>query len=105
MPAVRPDRKIGNGPDRIEPEVAVEMREQRPAARGLVAKGISQRIGVDPDEDEIGNTGEMPRRSFSHLVGGGEMNEPIGMVDRSTGEPARFLGLAPQGTRAYLVDR
>ena len=32
---------------------AVEMREQRAAARGLVAQGVAERVRVDRDEDEV----------------------------------------------------
>ena len=60
-----PERQRLHPAHRGERQRAVEMREQRAAARGLIAQRGAERRGVDRDQHQVRRAGEMPRRRLA----------------------------------------
>src|SRR5262249_2489250 len=88
-----------------EPQLIVEVRKQRAAARRLPFQRRSERRRIHRDEDEIRLTREVPGGGLRDLVRGGEMNVAVGAVDRCAAKAAVALGVPPERARADLVDQ
>src|SRR5215216_4159878 len=86
-------------------KLAIEMREQSSAARRFPSQPVAQPAGVDRHQNEIAFAGEVLRRRFGNLGCGGKMNEAVATIGRASAEGADAFRLAPQNSRANLVDR
>src|SRR5690348_10909381 len=80
------------------------MWEQRAAARRLPLELVAEHFGLDRDQDEVALAAEMLGCGLSGLLGGGEMNEPIAVVDRGATIDTGAFGVAPLRRGANLVD-
>src|SRR5690606_1711744 len=83
----------------------VKMREKIAAARHFVFQGFPQLFFLDGNEEQLRPPLEMLCGGFLDLSCSGEMDETILPIHRSTGKKTALLGLAPQRSRAYLVDQ
>src|SRR5215218_7963296 len=86
-------------------KLAIEMREQSSAARRFPSQPVAQPAGVDRHQNEAAFAGEVLRRRFGHLGCGGKMNEAVAAIGRASAEGADAFRLAPQNSRANLIDR
>src|SRR5689334_8784162 len=73
-------------------ERGVKMREQRAAARRLPLQNAAECVALDRDENKVRLAGEMLRRGFLDLLGGGEMDVAVLQVDRCAAEDAFRFG-------------
>jgi hypothetical protein len=80
------------------------MREQRAAARGLEAQGRAKLCGVDPDQQEIVTSGEMPRRRLGELLRRREMDEAVTRIDGRAAIDAFLFRHLPFLATADLED-
>ena len=79
----------------IQRQVGIKMREEIAAARRFEVKRLAERKGIDGDEQETLDAGEMPARRFERLTGRREMDVAIGKIDRSATKYAVEAGLLP----------
>lgn len=85
-------------------ERAIEMRKQGAATRNLVSERLAETVFVEGDKEQSVLSLEMLAGGFDNLPGGGEMDEPVGQIDRCATEDTFIDGLLPQIFRADLVD-
>ena len=69
------------------------MRKERPAPRRLPAQVLAQRLRVNRRQGQIASAGEPFGRRLRRLLGGREMDEAVGAIDRCARENAGRLGL------------
>ena len=105
MPPVRAERERLGPAHRAQRQLAVEMREQRAAARRLPFERRPERVGRDRDEHQVALAGEVFCHGFRDLVGGGKMDVAVGEIDRGAGEFARAFSRLPRRNVADFVDR
>jgi hypothetical protein len=90
--------------DRAEIEFTIEMREQFILARWLPAQPLTQRIGVDRDQEQSGLSGEMLAGRGSDLRGGREMDKTVPQIVGAASIYSLSLGLAPGRGGANFLD-
>src|SRR5437868_239250 len=86
--ALGPGGKLLDPAHRVKRERAVEMGEQRAAARGLPFERRPERSRLDRDQEEVGLAGKMLGRGLNDLIGGGKMDVAVAAVDRRAAENA-----------------
>ncbi|MPL84626.1 hypothetical protein SDC9_30591 [bioreactor metagenome] len=86
-------------------ERAIEMGEERVAARGLPSQRGAERLGGDRDKDEVAFGGEMLRGGLDDLGRGGKVDEAVGEVDGGAGGFARGAEGIPFGAAEDLVNQ
>jgi hypothetical protein len=96
VPTVRAKRQGIDLRDRRRIEIAIEMRKQSAATRGLPFQFVAKRGCIHAQQHEIALSGEMFRRGLRRLFGAGEMNEAVLAIDRRTAEYASALGFTPE---------
>ena len=79
------------------------MREQVTPARRLPFQILEIGLG-ESNEHQILLAGEMTRRRFPRLVGGGKMNEAIRVVHGRTTEHTITQGILPRAVRENFVE-
>jgi hypothetical protein len=94
--AIRAERERIDLRDRLQIEIAIEMRKQLSPTRGLPFEPVAERGSIHAQQHEIALAGEMFRRGLGRLFGAGEMNEAVLVIDRRTAEYAFAFGLAPE---------
>ena len=72
-------------------QLAIEMREQCAAPRGLPTQLRAECVGVDRDEHEVVPAREPFLRGLGRLSGGGEMDVAVGAIDGGAVENAAGL--------------
>lgn len=73
----------GLGPSHVlERQVAIEMGKERATARGFPFERIPEPVGLETEEKEAVLACEMLGGGFFNLLGSGEMDEPVGDIDR-----------------------
>jgi hypothetical protein len=82
MAALRIKREWFDAQHRAELKGAVEVREQRAAARRLPFEVLAQHRGIDTHEQEIALSGEMLFRGLNRLRCGREMDEAVVAINR-----------------------
>lgn len=105
MPSVRAERQRLGPAHRGEWQIAVEVREQRAAARGFPFECRPEGVGIDRDENEVALPGEVFRGGLGDLVRGGKVDVAVGEVDRRASELTRAFGCSPRGGVTDFVDR
>src|SRR3984893_1278548 len=101
---IDPEGKRPNPQHGSEGQLAVKMRKQITAARGLPFQLIAERVCVDRDQHQILSPGKIPRCGVADLRGGREVNEAVARIDGRTAEYASTLRLAPERVWANFVD-
>src|SRR5262245_6058055 len=81
--------------DSLRRKSAVEVRKQRPAARGLPFKGAAKPFGIDADQQQIALTSKMFCGGFGNLGCSREMNEIVALIDLGAEKYAGAFGLSP----------
>lgn len=79
----------------IQRQVSIKMREKIAAARRFEAKRLAERQGIDGDEQETLDAGEMPARRFERLTGRREMDVAVLKIDGGSAKYAVAAGLLP----------
>ena len=95
VPPVRPQRESFHHLHRVQVKLAVEVREQRSAARRLPPQPVPETACLDGDEEQIALAKEVLLCRFNHLGGGGKMDEAVAAIDRAAMERAEAFSLAP----------
>lgn len=85
-------------------ERGIEMRKQGAATRNFVTQCLAETIFIEGDEEQSVLSLEVLGGGFDNLPAGGEMDEPVGQIDRRAVKDAFVDGLLPQIFRADLVD-
>src|SRR5262245_6749607 len=80
------------------------MREQLVVARRLPAQRLTERIGIDRDQEQPGLSEEMFSRGFGNLRGCGEMDVAVPVIVGAAAIDALPLRLTPGRGRADFVD-
>src|SRR5690606_14550014 len=83
----------------------VKVREKLPAARDLVFERCSELFRLHRYEKEVILAGKVLSGGLLHLLGGREVDEPVGEVHRRAQERSFPLGLPPERGSANLVDQ
>jgi hypothetical protein len=105
MPAGLVERQGIDPQHGLERKFAVQMGEQRAAARRLPFQLVAERVGIDRDQRQVALAGEPFRRGLRGLLRGREVDEPVRPVDGRAAIAALALRLAPFGGGADFVDR
>src|SRR5262249_8284574 len=105
VPPIDPEwQRLGPQHRRKRP-LSPQMREKTAAARHLPLERGAERTGIDRDQQQILQAGEMLGCGGTHLRSGGEMNEAITGIDASTTEDPLMLRLPPKRLVTDLVNR
>ncbi len=86
-------------------ERAIEMGKERPAARGFPFEGLAKGIGLKPEEDQPVFAREMLGGGLPDLLGGGEMHEAVGDIDRRAKSGAGGAQVRPFGRAENLENQ
>ena len=103
MRAVGTKRQRFDAADGGKSELAVKMREQRAAARGLPFQLAAELGGIDAQQQEVALAGEMLGRGFGRLRRAGEMDEAVVPIDGRAAEHAACARLGATMPRADFV--
>lgn len=96
----------GLGPGHVfECQGAVEMGKERAATRGFPFERLTERVGLEPEEEEIVFSREMLGSGLGHLIGGGEMHEAVGDIDWRTKSGAGVAQGRPFGGAENLENQ
>ena len=105
MIAVRPRTHVENGGHRAKVEFAVEVRKQFVIARGLPAQRVTQRVGVDRNQEQPCLPEIMLSRRLRDLGRRRKMNVPVAQIVRAAPLDALPFGLAPGRGGSDFIDR
>ena len=82
----------------------MEMGKQIAAARGFIAQGVTERVGIDGDQQEIVLACKVLRRRLADLFSRGKMEVPILDVDGRTCEGSGLFRGLPEQSGADFIN-
>src|SRR5579859_780702 len=94
MRPIRPERQVADADHGLQRQIAILMREQRPATRDFPFQAWRHPRLIAGDQHQPVLAGAMLGDRGDDLVGPGEMDEAVGLV-------LRRAGIAPGGQRRF----
>ena len=98
-------RQIVNTQDGRNVQIAVQMREQRPAPRGFPFERRAQGIRIDAQQHQAGLSGTVFGGAGDNLLSAGKMDEPVRLILGGSCIDTLRLSGTPFFTAADVVDR